>query len=197
MTATAVTAMPVAAGPMWDMAAVERLSDALLASPTATAVLEQRCAALCLADPPSVRSEVVRGVALDPGPSTMARLDLRKGERIAFRRVRLMCGAHVLSEADNWYVEDRLTAAMLHELAHRDTPFGRVLLPLGPHRRTLARDLRDPAAPGAVDEVLRLHALVMDGTGRPLAEVVERYRRVLLDQPSGGVSAPASRSPSS
>ena len=36
--------------------------------------------------------------------------------------MRLKCGDHVLSEADNWYVKARLTPDMNHMLETTDTP---------------------------------------------------------------------------
>ena len=51
--------------------------------------------------------------------------------------VQLTCGAHVLSDAENWYLPARLTADMNRRLEETEAPFGRVVAPLGFHRRTL------------------------------------------------------------
>ncbi len=42
-----------------------------------------------------------------------------------------------MSKADNWFVPARLTAAMNALLDSTQTPFGAVIAPLGPIRRTL------------------------------------------------------------
>lgn len=162
------------------MTPVERLNADLLAAPTATGVLEARCAALGLADPPRVRAEVQRGRVVASASPVRTRLKVGKEEMLGYRRVRLMCGAHVLSEAVNWYVASRLTPEMNAALDSSDVPFGRVILSLSPRRETYAtcevRPGRVP--PGGV--VLRHRAIVLDGEGRPLAAVVEHYQQVLL-----------------
>ena len=162
------------------MTAVERLNAELLGGRTATEVLEARCADLGLADPPRVHAQVQRGRGIVRVAAARARLGVGEDEPLGYRRVRLMCGAHVLSEAINWYVPARLTTAMNAQLDGGDTPFGRVILPLSPSRRTLsARLLWDgQGAPPAT--ILRHRALVIDGQGRPLAEVIENYRAVLV-----------------
>lgn len=53
----------------------------------------------------------------------------------------MQCGVHVLSEADNWYVPARLTDEMNRLLAETRTPFGRVVEPLEPYRRTVSADM--------------------------------------------------------
>lgn len=162
------------------MTPVERLNAELLAARTATSVLESRCAALGLADPPRVRAEVQRGRVVASASPARTRLKVGKGEMLGYRRVRLMCGTHVLSEAVNWYVASRLTPEMNAALDGSDVPFGRVILPLSPRRETYAtwkvRPGRVP--PGGV--VVRHRAIVLDGEGRPLAAVVEQYQQVLL-----------------
>lgn len=162
------------------MSPVERLNADLLAARTATSVLEARCASLALADPPRVRAEVERGRAPASASPARTRLKVGKGEVLGYRRVRLMCGDHLLSEATNWYVASRLTPEMNAALDSSDVPFGRVILPLSPRRETYAtwtvKARRAPA--GGV--VIRHRAIVLDQAGRPLAAVVEHYQRVLL-----------------
>lgn len=117
------------------------------------------------------------------------------GEPLGFRRVQLFCGDLLLSEADNWYVPARLTAAMNRRLATTDVPFGRVVRPLGPARRTFAvRPLwsprptpAEPAAGEGRAPALEIppalfvhHALLLSRVGLPLAEVAETYLRPLL-----------------
>jgi hypothetical protein len=134
----------------------------LLAANSATAVLQKRCAAPIRAEP-------------DPGPppaetpGLRARLKAEQDAPIAYRRVRLVCGTRILSRAENWYLPGRLTSDMNAALAG-DTPFGTAIRPLKPSRRTLAHG---PLHEG--DDVLRHRALVLDGAGKPLAEVVETY----------------------
>lgn len=162
------------------MSPVERLNAELLAARTATSVLEARCATLGLADPPRVRAEVQRGRVVASASPVRTRLKVGKSEMLGYRRVRLMCGTHVLSEAVNWYVASRLTPEMNAALDGSDVPFGRVILPLSPRRETYATRTVRPGRvpPGGV--VVRHRAIVLDGEGRPLAAVVEQYQQVLL-----------------
>lgn len=175
----AAIVLVAAVPPAQAMNPVERLNAELLASPTATAVLERRCAALGLANPPRVHADVTRGRAAASASPSRTRLKVGKDEPLGYRRVRLMCGATLLSEAINWYVPSRLTAEMNAALDSGDTPFGRVILPLGPHRRT--RSVWKAKRISVSGEILRHRAIVLDGAGRPLADVIERYQRVLID----------------
>ncbi|MBX3594129.1 MAG: hypothetical protein KF783_06625 [Sphingomonas sp.] len=172
--------MSSAERPSIDRLRVERLNAELLAGPTATQVLERRCAALGLADPPRVHAEVKRGTVVASASPARRRLKVGRLEMLGYRRVRLLCGDILLSEATNWFVPARLTPAMNAALDGGDTPFGRVVLPLSPRRVTLSTWMvkAGRVPPGGV--VVRHRALVLDGTGRPLAEVVEHYQRVLL-----------------
>jgi len=162
------------------MSPVERLNADLLAARTATSVLESRCAALGLADPPRVRAEVKRGRAPASASPARTRLKVGKDEVLGYRRVRLMCGDHLLSEATNWYVASRLTPEMNAALDSSDVPFGRVILPLSPRRETYSTwTLRAGRTP-ASGVVIRHRAIVLDNAGRPLADVAEHYQQVLL-----------------
>lgn len=148
------------------------LDELLNQDPSATAVLERWCASRYMADPARIVAEVDRTAHKAPSAETLARLRVEPGEPIGYRHVRLKCGAVVLSEADNWYVPDRLTPEMRAAL-EGDTPFGKVIRPLAPVRTNLDSAFRWPGQrPG---ELLRHHALLTGGDGQPLAEVVETY----------------------
>jgi hypothetical protein len=85
----------------------------------------------------------MRDAGADKPPSPEQRRDLHVGESepLRYRRVRLTCGAITLSEADNWYVPGRLSAAMNEQLETSDTPFGKVVQPLRFQRHTLSAEL--------------------------------------------------------
>lgn len=162
------------------MTPVERLNAELLASPTATAVLERRCAALGLAVPPRLHAEVRRARVRASASPARTRLKVGKHEMLGYRRVRLMCGDVVLSEAINWYVVSRLGSEMNEALDGSDAPFGRVIMPLRPYRRTLSTWTVKAGQVPPGGDVVRHRALVFDDAGRILAEVIERYKQVLL-----------------
>jgi hypothetical protein len=195
------------------LALVESLNAELLASPSATLVLEHWCAAHQLAEPALVRAEPLGSQPDDVDDAIRRDLELDAHDLVIHRRVALSCGGRLLSVADNWYVPARLSQAMNQQLEHSQQPFGKVVAPLQPYRRTLsARLLWSPLAegwelaphhhaageaagdaPGAalrgplqleVPQELFEHRALMSGSDhRPIAELRETYQRGLLDFP--------------
>jgi chorismate-pyruvate lyase len=164
------------AGPVLaqDPAATEKLRARLLAGTSATQVLTQYCAELKLAAPPVIRA-LRDGTAIPAPPEVRAALKADAGETIRHRRVRLACGAQVLSHADNWYLPARLTPEMNRQLDQTETPFGTVVRPLDFHRETLeATPLNGP------DAILRIRALLLTRENRPFSLVIENYRPELV-----------------
>lgn len=158
--------------------AVRRLKAEVLASPSATQTLTAYCARLGLAEPAVLRA--VRDRSMDRKADGRIRRLLRvgSGEPVRYRRVRLSCGDHVLSDADNWYVPVRLTAEMNRTLDGTDTPFGTVVKPLGFQRRTLGtQSLHDGR------HVLRVTALLVNPEGLPFSLVQENYSAILVLRP--------------
>jgi len=155
------------------------LNQRLLAGPTATAVLAKWCGDHGMAEPARIHAERVKGAA-DASPEQRARLKVGADEPLAYRRVHLMCGSHLMSDAENWYVPSRLTPAMRALLADTDTPFGTVIGPLGPKRRNLEVVQLWGEGPLPRD-LLRHRALVVGSDGEPLAEVVETYTAGVLE----------------
>ncbi len=156
-----------------DDSALARLKADLLANPSATQVLTKWCGDLHLATPAVIRAE--RDLTDKPAtPDIRALLGAASDEPIRYRRVRLMCGTHILSEADNWYRPSQLTPAMNKALMETDTPFGTVVRPLGFSRRTL-----DAAINADAGTVLRVRALLLAGAA-PFSLVVENYRPALV-----------------
>jgi hypothetical protein len=155
-------------------ARLDRLQRDLLAAPGATLFLTGRCAELHLADPAVVRAQNLP--TPDGAPADVrALLQVDAAERIAHRHVRLTCGGHVLSEADNWYVPARLTPAMNTSLDTTDTPFGTVVRPLNFHRRTV-----ETARPATGETVLQVKAVLLTPQELPISLVVENYQADLL-----------------
>lgn len=144
------------------------LSRDLLASPTATAVLQRRCAA-------PIRAVVDRTAVRPASPEQRARLGVGPDEPVAYRSVVLSCAGTPLSIAENWYVPARLTPAMNAALETGDVPFGAVVRALGPHRRPI-----DQRVSGIAPYILRHRAIMLDAGDRPIAEVVENYTPALL-----------------
>lgn len=156
------------------MDSVAGLDADLLAGPTATAALSRRCGG------GPVRAVLDTSVTRDADAQTRARLGVAADVPISYRRVRLYCGDRLLSVADNWFVPARLTAAMVAALDHSECPFGTVIAPFAPRRRTLSVDHLWDGKGAAPETVLRHHALVFTGEGVALAEVIEEYRREAL-----------------
>ena len=150
---------------------------------SATAVLGDWCAERHLADPAVIKAERDRSVEKPADTGVRALLGAAPGEAVRYRRVRLACGARVLSEADNWYRPGRLTAEMNRQLDETDTPFGVVVRPLGFHRHTLGVErVFDPAKRTATlpHILFRYRALLLDRDGTPFSLVAESYTAEVL-----------------
>lgn len=179
------------------LALLQTLNADLLSHDSATLTLERWCADHALAAPAQVFAQRVPGPFKPLDAELRAQLDIGAGEPLRYRHVRLACGTHVLSEADNWYVPARLGADMNRRLDTTDEPFGKVVKPLGFRRRTLSAELLwTPlprgweVAPDAVaaDAPLRIPAAVLRHSAvlytsqqRPFSVVVETYTNAVLD----------------
>lgn len=152
----------------------QKLSAAILASSSATLTLEKWCADHAMAAEPKIVARLVRGADKPASAETLARLGAASAD-VKYRRVQLYCGTHLFSEADNWYVPGRLAPEMNRLLEESDTPFGKVVQPLAPYRRTFASTMLQ--SPGALFE----HAAVLySASHQPIAEVRETYQRGTL-----------------
>ena len=177
------------------LASMQTLNAEILASRSATTTLDAWCARQGLGG--AIRAERVHGPDKPPRQDIRQHLAVGPDETIAYRRVRLTCGAHVVSEADNWYIPARLSPDMNRLLETTDTPYGKVVANLKPTRRTLGAEVlwevlpsdwaTHPPPPDHPDETLDVplilfehHAIVVDAENRPLAEVEEHYTRDIL-----------------
>jgi chorismate-pyruvate lyase len=182
------------------LALLETLNADLLAHDSATLTLERWCADHHLSDPGLIVAERVRDAVMPASAEARAALDVKPDEPLFYRRVRLKCGDHVLSEADNWYVPARLTPEMNHVLETTDTPFGKAVAALHFRRHTLSADLLwrplpkgwEIGAPAASDDkgalaipshVLEHRAVLSTPDGEPFSEVVETYTGEVLAFP--------------
>jgi hypothetical protein len=183
------------------LALLQTLSADLLSHDSATLTLDHWCEVHQMASPPHVVADRLPDVDKPPTALQRQDLDVSASEPIRYRRVRLRCGHHVLSVAENWYVPGRLTPDMNRLLDTTDVAFGRVVQPLHFWRHTLeAKLLWSPLAagwegadnstsdrlipwPGAQSEVLRHRAVLVLPDGRPISEVVETYRAEVLAFP--------------
>ena len=183
------------------LALLDSLNADLLALDSATLTLERWCADHRLADPARIAAERVSGADKPASAELREELDVKPDEPLGYRRVRLKCGDHVLSEADNWYVSARLTPEMNHVLETTDTPFGKAVAALHFRRHTLSADLLwrplprgwemgatpAPQEAGALmipDHVLEHRAVLSTPDGEPFSEVVETYTSEVLAFPS-------------
>ncbi|WP_158880325.1 PD40 domain-containing protein [Rhodanobacter sp. L36] len=123
------------------LALLQTLNVDLLSHDSATLTLERWCDVHRMASPARVVAKRVHGTDKPLPPELRVQLAIDANESVKYRRVQLACGDHVLSEADNWYLPNRLTAAMNRQLDSSDVPFGKVVLPLHFRRKTLSADL--------------------------------------------------------
>ncbi len=181
------------------LALLQSLSGEILASSSATRTLEAWCSEHRMADDPKIVARKVPGVRKEPSADQLQRLGVRDASEVQYRRVQLRCGAHVFSEADNWYVPARLTPEMNALLTTSDTPFGKVVQPLQPYRRTIAVTMSWAPLPRGWEmqrrsqfrsphrrmleipkEVFQHRAVLYTADHLPFSEVVETYQSELL-----------------
>jgi chorismate-pyruvate lyase len=182
------------------LALLQTLNADLLSNDSATLTLDRWCEAHKMAAPAKISAERVHDQDKDPTDEVRKLLGVEKSEPVRYRHVRLHCGTHVLSEADNWYVPARLTADMNKVLDTSDTPFGRAVLALHFHRHTLsARLLWSPLPPGwemggtlgrsgkgalrVPAETIQHRAVLSLPDGTPFSVVVETYTNEILSFP--------------
>src|ERR1700677_5049479 len=103
------------------LALLETFDAELLSHDSATLTLEHWCDVHRLASPPRVVAERVPLEKPLP-PDQRGVLGVDAAETVRYRRVRLVCGSVVLSEADNWYVPARLTPEMNERLDTTEVP---------------------------------------------------------------------------
>jgi chorismate-pyruvate lyase len=202
----AQAATPEAAPPAWRdsfttrleaLALLQSLNADLLSHDSATLTLDRWCGAHHLADPATITAERIHDVDKVATAEQRELLHVSPTEPIGYRRVKLHCGSHVLSEADNWYVPSRLTADMNEALDHSDVAFGRAVQALKFTRHTLSAVLlwmplpadwetRIPSATKhsatlAVPPYVLQHTAVLslpDGT--PISTLTETYTAAVL-----------------
>jgi len=182
------------------LALLQSLNAELLSHDSATLTLDHWCEAHRLASPAKIAAERVAGADKPPTSEMRQLLGVGESEPIRYRRVRLACGGHVLSEADNWYVPARLTPEMNSALETTDVAFGRAVQPLHFQRRTLSATLLWSPLPqgwemGAALQqgdgksldippaVLEHRAILTLQDGTPISQVVERYTGEVLAFP--------------
>jgi hypothetical protein len=119
------------------VALLQTLNGEILGSRSATHTLETWCRRQRLGEEPRIVAKQLKGRPKALRPEQREWLQVSPTEEVKHRKVQLLCGNRVLSEADNWYLPNRLTAEMNRLLETTDTPFGKAVQPLNPRRRTL------------------------------------------------------------
>ncbi len=182
------------------LALIETLNAELLSHSSATLTLERWCSGHGLAPQAKLIARLERGEQKHIANLDRERLAVAEGEEVRYRHVRLFCGDKLLSEADNWYVPDRLTPEMNRLLDETDMPFGRVVHDLDFRRETLSAKLlwsplpeRWDVSPAplpfmgsrleAPDHILEHRAILRANGGAPFSFVVETYTRDVLAFP--------------
>jgi len=183
------------------LALLETLNAELLSHDSATLTLDRWCDAHRLASPAKIVAVRDKDTIKPPSAEQRRVLGVGDSEPIRYRRVKLVCGTHVLSEADNWYVPARLTPEMNKQLETTDTPFGRAVQALHFQRRTLSAkllwsplpdgwEMTPPALPDAGSKSLKVPHAVLEHQavltlpdGTAISQVVETYTEQVLAFP--------------
>ncbi|UPG86374.1 hypothetical protein L2Y94_03160 [Luteibacter aegosomatis] len=179
------------------LALLQTLNADLLSHPSATLTLERWCGDHGLAGEAKIVANRVKGQDKPLPAADRETLAIGPDEPVRYRRVRLSCGSHVLSEADNWYVPSRLTPEMNQILDSTDQPFGKVVQALHFRRQTISADLlwsplpkgwemeaplpaSHPGPLAIPHEVLRHRAVLYTEANQPFSLVVETYTADVL-----------------
>jgi chorismate-pyruvate lyase len=182
------------------LALLETLNADLLSNDSATLTLDRWCGDHKIASPAKIVAELVHGSEKAATDEVRQLLGVTATDPVRYRRVRLHCGAHVLSEADNWYVPARLTPDMNHVLDTTDPAFGRAVQALHFHRRTLSAKLlwsplpqgwemgaaTPPASKGPLQipsQTIEHRAVLSLPDATPFSVVVETYTNEVLAFP--------------
>jgi hypothetical protein len=183
------------------LAVLQTLNADLLGHDSATLTLDRWCDAHHLASPAKIVAQRDKAQVKEATAEQRKTLGATATEPIRYRRVKLACGAHVLSEADNWYVPSRLTPDMNRQLDTTDVAFGRAVQPLHFQRHTVSARLLWPPLPEGWDtaaaalpdagsktlrvphEVLQHQAVLSLPDGTPFSLVVETYTEEVLAFP--------------
>ena len=181
---------------------LERFEARLDSTDSASEALRRWCADRHIADPPVIRAHLSTELVRPADEATRRRLGVGASEPVRFRHVELICGAHALSEADNWYRPSLLTPEMNRRLDETDAPFGVVVHDLNFHRQTLAVEwlVRPPRrapssgrTPVPPHFVLRHRAVLRSEHGEPFSLVVETYTADVLAPNLSRAGTPLSR----
>lgn len=182
------------------LALIETLNADLLSHDSATLTLDRWCGSHGLAASPVITAQRVRSAETPADDQVRHLLAVDTSEPIRHRHVRLLCGTHVLSEADNYYLPARLTPEMNQLLDTSDTAFGRAVAALRFRRVTLSSELMWRPLPDGWEtgetlpsagtgrlsvpaEVLRHRALLVLPDGTPFSALVETYTGEVLAFP--------------
>jgi hypothetical protein len=181
------------------LALLQSLNADLLSHDSATLTLDRWCASHHLGDPPTITAERVHEVDKPATAAQRELLHVSATEPLGYRHVRLHCGLHVLSEADNWYVPARLTPEMNQALEHSDIAFGRAIEALHFQRHTLSAELLwaplpegwEMTGPTAEHDnklviphfVLQHSAVLSLPDGTPISALTEAYTSEVLSFP--------------
>ena len=172
-----------------DFDTITRFEARLNSAESASEVLRQWCGEHGLAEPPIIRAVRPNDAGKPASKVIRRRLGVSRREPLRYRHVQLACGAHVLSEADNWYRPLRLTADMNKRLDETDTPFGLAVAALDFRRATIAvdwlvRPVPHGTAPGGglrpPRYLLRHTAILRTGEGAPFSFLIETYTSEIL-----------------
>ena len=177
---------------------ISQMENRLLAENSATQTLEHWLREHALLGAHETLRAEREASAHSPCPSDLlAALDLttpQGGQSLRYRKIRLAGHNRTYSEAENWFVPERLTKTMTEALEQTDTPFGRVVSPLRFTRQLIRRETlwsplpdlweTQPHLPNSATEadplalpphLFRHIALLRTHAGIPFSLVVETY----------------------
>jgi hypothetical protein len=180
---------------------LQSLDVELLTSDTEELALDRWCTVHGLLSGSEMRIDRVIDAEESPSEAQRRTLAVSGNERVRHRKIRALCGATVVLEADEWFLPASVSSQLDAQLENSNWPFDANVEALHFKRRILSDTLlwpqlpelqRSPSEKGgpatqAVQPlpawVLKHHVLVMLPDGRPFAEIQENYTGSLLAFP--------------
>ena len=163
------------------------LSERILRAKSATKELELWCGENRIGNGQIVAFVETDAASQALDDESLDALDYPEAPRLAkFRQVRLATAGIVVVNALNWYVPGNLTPDMNQKLLTTDVPFGHVVAPLQPWRRTffvrryMSSGLAESWSSKNCGIAFEHRAVVRAAGGAPLAVVHERFLQTLF-----------------
>ena len=190
--------------PINALSTLSLLNQELVLTPSASVTLQNWCQQKYPSPNSKLTAQQVP-TAIKPASSSIRNLlRVSPEESVRYRHVLLKCGSVTFSEADNWYVPERLEKEMNWLLENSQTPFGIVVRSLSPTRKNLSSEMNplphfkhktearklEPTPEEPLTFVIFKHRALLQTNRGPISLVEEDYYDALLPSATDPKLAP-------